>query len=192
MNRKTQSIIGLSFFLLILPIFTFIVLRSGFEYRRTSLSLLDNLSELDSSAIANSLGGEVPLSSSIFVWTALHRDNIAQVNKIYHQFKNRVEIYFLLDTAILSSTTKDTFSILKIESSQLVLGDFPPNRWIVDSLNRNVYPTQFIFFGDYTGYLRNAYDPTNDSEMGKLIEHIAMRLKAPERKRIIFQRENEK
>jgi hypothetical protein len=192
MNKKIQSVIGLSFFLLVLPIFTFLILRSGFEYRRSSLTLLEDLSMLDSAFIVAFLDKEVPISSSLFLWTSLDKKNSQSLNKIYHQFSNREEVFFLIDTSYFSISSLDTFSLVQSDNKQVFLGQFLPQNLVLDSTAVAGYPSHFIFFGDHSGYLRKIYDPSNDAEMGKLIEHLAMRLKAPERKKIIFQRETEK
>jgi hypothetical protein len=192
MNRKTQSVIGLSFFLLILPVLTFFILRMGFEYRRSSLMLLEDLSLLDSASIVTFLEKEVSISSSLFLWSSLGKENMASLNKIFHQFKNREEVYFLLDTSYLNPSIKDTFSLFDTDSKQVFLGQFMPHNFVLDTFTFANYPSYFLYFGDHSGYLRKIYDPGSNAEMGKLIEHLAMRIKAPERKKIIFQRESEK
>ncbi len=188
-KSRIQSIIGLTFFLIILPVGTYLFLRSGFEYRRESLAELKDLAPLDTTNLQKLFSPiEIDFEKAMFVFGALDADNIDHANKIYNQFKNRDDVFHVY-LGNEDSFNKDTFEILNTSRQQVEL---------VTSINDYV-PEEFsqnarigFLLGDYTGYIRRIYNYDSKEDMGLLIEHMAMKLKSGDRKEIMFQREVEK
>lgn len=186
---KLVSIAGLFFFLILLPAGTYLFLRSGFEYRRESLSDLENLALIDTTGIRDLVSpAEIDFDKSLFVFGELGNINIAQANKIYNQFKNRDDVYHIY-TFSEELAGRDTFGLLNTSREQVKIVE-DPERFIGNDFAENIR-TGFLL-ADYTGYVRKVYRYDSNEELGLLIEHIAMKLKSGERKKIMFQREVEK
>ena len=186
---RLQSIIGLTFFLIILPVGTYFFLRSGFEYRRESLSELKDLAPIDTTNLKQLFTQvEIDFDKAMFIFGDLDAENIDYANKIYNQFKNRDDVFHVYIGNEIS-VNRDTFEILNTSRKQVEF---------VESINEYL-PVEFtenarigFLLGDYTGYIRRIYNYDSKDDLGLLIEHIAMKLKSGDRKKIMFQREVEK
>lgn len=186
---RLVSIIGLLFFLILLPVGTYLFLRSGFEYRRESLSGLDSLAQIDTFEIQRLFSSEnIDFDKAMFLFGVLKNSNIVQANKIYNQFRNRDDVYHIY-TISEEMSGQDTFELIKTSREEVKI--VKSLEAFIDSGFGGNSQNGFLL-ADYTGYVRKVYRYDSNSELGLLIEHIAMKLKSGERKKIMFQREIEK
>lgn len=190
LTPRQKSVIGLVFFLIILPLGSYIFLKIGSTYRKDRLDQLSKIIPIEKQVLTETYGEEIDFNRAIFIYAKPQSTNLVQIESIYDQFKNRDDVYFVL---------QNNDSLQQSTSDFKLLSDGNPNVSLVESLypflsESNVYQmadTAFIM-GDHSGYIRKVYPYQSKRDLGSLVEHVAMMLKSGDREQIIFQRENEK
>lgn len=190
LTSRQKSVIGLMFFLIILPLGSYVFLKIGSTYRKDRLSLLSNIIPVNKDALIDTYGEEIDFNKAIFIYAKIDTSNISGIESVYDQFRNRDDVYFILqrnDSALVPEIPFKLFSDKNPNVS--FVGSLQP--YLDESEVYRMADTAFVM-GDHSGYIRRVYPYHSGRELGTLVEHIAMMLKSGDRKKILFQRENEK
>jgi hypothetical protein len=187
----------LLFILIVSPALSWYYLRSGVDYRKAALSELKDygaLSFLDwniinrpNYVVADSIKDKIVIMG-IVRHSGTQAEQVTTVmNKVFDQFRERRDVLF---TTFLTNT--DSLSALAYAQKNNPRNY--PNYWFVQT-NSTTYPSvlsglklaqkgdfsttecPYIIYVNAKGVVSNFYDVHDKQQLGRLIEHIAMKLK---------------
>lgn len=192
---RTIQISILLFIIVVSPALSWYYLRSGVAYRKSSLAELKDYGAMSfhdwklvnhKPISADSLTGRIVIVNIVNPTTSLGTKSTEKMNKLFEQFKDRRDVVlctFLTDFDSLntiafaqknnpkryvnywfSSTSGENYKQL-VEGLKLSQkGDFSASE------------CPYMVYIDMKGIVRNFYDVNDNMQLGRLVEHIAMKL----------------
>lgn len=209
-EKKRMSLIqiaGLLLFLVILPAGSWYYLQSGYNHRKASLAELQQLGTVSAFELADQNGDTFyseDMQKRVVIAGFLPEEVESQtrwaerLHKLHEQFDERNDILFLLfaDSASLNNPGAFLLQNDLTDSLQWTL-------LVVDKSEMRTLATEGFHLPDpdKPGYLalvdtsrmvRRHYDPLDNQQMGRLIEHITIVMPKLADPDIVFKREKEK
>lgn len=196
--RKSGNIIRffiLLFVLIIFPGLSWYYLKSGVSYRKNTLSELKDYGKIayfdwktipTKSNIADSLNGRIVIANFVNPNTAIGKKQTEVMDKLFTQFKDRKDVRLI---TFLTQTDSTQLSEYALRSNP----KHYPNYWILSTtlaeyntlLNAFKLPQKgnfdtvdcpYLTYINMEGTVANFYDINDNQQLGRLVEHIAMKL----------------
>lgn len=213
-QKKPQRYIVLALLLFILvvsPFLSWYYLKSGVDYRKKSLSELQNYGQFDFfnySLIpakpfnSDSVRGRITVAAVIDT-TGFHGGKLTEtMNKLHNQFKDRKDVSLIAFLCNADSTAEfhyfDTnnpkhvgnYSVAAIDSS--VRGELLSALKLNQKGDFSSAECPYLVYVNAEGIVSNFYDVNDSAQLAKLVEHIAMKLKIDPFETPEIKREKEK
>lgn len=191
MSIKRKSIFQLFvllFMLVIFPALSWYYLKLGFDFRKNAHDEMGNYGKVNRSLISPS--DTIDLYRKILVVGNKFEEG-SQLDsffaKAYQQFDDREDVYFLF----LSKDSSNINTVQKKHWSYKILNDSIDINHFISEKKMNLLANE-VFITDTTGIILNKYNLLVETDVQKMIRHIAVVLPAVEKKKLRFRKEIEK
>jgi hypothetical protein len=185
----------LLFIVVVSPALSWYYLRSGVDYRKSSLSELKDYGAMNfydwkivshQPITADSLAGNIVIVNIINPTTELGVKSTEKMNKLFAQFKDRHDV-------VLATFLTQTDSLSAVAYAQKNNPKRYANYWFSTTSGENyaqliqalklsqkgdfsASECPYFTYIDMKGIVKNFYDVNDNKQLGRLVEHIAMRL----------------
>jgi hypothetical protein len=201
----------LLFILIISPALSWYYLRSGVDYRKNSLSELKDYGKLDctswrligrSPITSDSLKGRIVIAQLVNPSGALGAKSTEVMNKLFDQFKDRRDV--VLFTALTHCDSSSALAYAKQHNpkryanywfSTLSDAEIAPMLQSLKLAQKGDFSQQecpYFVYTNMEGTVSNFYDVNDNQQLGRLVEHIAMKLTIDKFETPKIQRDKEK
>lgn len=194
---RALQIIALSFVVIIAPGLSWYYLSSGVAYRKAVLSELKDYGTVNyldwqvlnrpKFPVADSLKGKIVVVGIVDQNSSQAELATSVMNKVFEQFKDRSDVLFATFLTNTDSTTALAYakknnpkSYTNYWFSTISAKEYPK---LLDGLKLNqkgvtaAKECSYITYINAQSTVSNFYDIRDNNQLGRLIEHIAMRLK---------------
>jgi hypothetical protein len=192
---RTIQISILLFIIIVSPGLSWYYLRSGVAYRKSSLAELKDYGAMSfhdwkvvshKPITADSLSGRIVIVNIVNPTTVLGAKSTEKMNKLFEQFKDRRDV-------VLCTFLTQTDSVNTVAFAQKNNPKRYANYWFSSTSGENytqllqglklsqkgdfsASECPYMTYIDMKGIVKNFYDINDNMQLGRLVEHIAMKL----------------
>ncbi|MCG8332111.1 MAG: hypothetical protein MI974_30785 [Chitinophagales bacterium] len=209
-KKNWVQIGGLLLMLVVFPLVSWYYLQTGLNYRLEARAEQQAIANVPNQNFSNYNGEEVALDrfkDYLLIghfYSESHKDKyLPLLTKLYHQFDERKDVYFVTfsaDTsmsAVVNAKQMLSDSML-IDEEQVFFLNSTEVKALSSALklpfeerNMSLVDNSLLFFAD-SAVVKGFYDIKQEEDVKRLVKHITLNLHPLEEKDIIFERETEK